>query len=1662
MLDDAFFNFYHYYFKTEGRANGEQEGYFGGNPAKEYGNTIVRSLFKENNQQIETEAILVLNVWMAVAHELYETWRQCRLHNDVNASMIALDAAAALWIGSDQTFGSNEDGHSLYRLAEIAGERFGQDTGESRVNTLIVETLNSIQTNLSTGLDCTEESKSMIIRDEIFNILNLMTIPLVQNLIHHALTVDNTANMDFVYLYSAAVMPHILTCDPNLVNNLYPGSIGLMDGEQKRNWVGTLESAYSCFRLSCAHIGHHESGASPECFVRSIEISSFAGYVPSDPSAKALSFIDRDILQLEVLLQSRAYVAATDLYQHGYNSVYSLQDMALNQLIPNVPHSAFDLFESYYESNSYKFADSEIMKAMHSEQEFEGSSVDQISEIVVGLVKFEVIYLSLLSALKFSVQECWLKNGASEKYWDMGAAFFIGSIEGTPTGGMSGGQLLFGTSKKLCHSFGTCEDDQIQNAKVNTEILNALSNGKASILSEDCQSAQQYLDDAIISSLLVPLIQGALVYGAAVSDLDVDSADGSLGTAYAFSRGILPFVNQARAESSAIIDRNLRYPHRETSDISQVSEAFRLALPVMNVSCFKVGVLESAVAQNLCPEEHYSQPIKTSSKNITNPEPANIDDIAFGRYNFSSSETSLQFLSLALDIRDMIKAPTVNDAKAIYENGLNAIHTSYSRETTPITLRSFSTDAVSFMSQDPMFNIFKYALYDDKSFDNSDEAAFPYADEVVQEALLAGDAKLAAEAVVALNVWMMVAHKLYNVVRTCKNRGNAKMQVDEAVALWIGLEQSEANSSDGWLLYSLAQRAALDFGLDQAEAAVNTQLFLQFNELQSLSEQCFEDPAIHLELRIRVNEVIRSLSIPLLQHLLISIASDDQWHVELYSAGVISQSAACSPKVHSGLSNVLYTGFSQDRVNDEFFDNLAVFLRCMRVSCHDLHHSENADPKLQSLVSGICERLEGQTQQSQWLELEQARIDLDILQVGIFMRTKAYEAASDYYQNGLNSFAPHGLEAGVYKNATLLSLRGLATLPERVKIDEIDTFSQYYGSSTYADDIVMHCIQRTGIFHNASTSELAAIATRTLQTMVSFIAVLWQFELAIQICKKESDEVEATDFWNSGIAFFLGSIDGYAPEQPSSAGFLLHSLGMELCSKFGTCSDDGESNANEALFGYFEEAKHLLTDKKCDEVQNLLASDILPLLHVPTIQGVLFTSIPNNTMSNDVSSEGYVFSQSILPLLHEANAESGQAIANIFNSTLRHIMDSDDTEVVFQAIKDALPSMNIDCKQVGNAVARPDFPLCVEFHKLPQYAEHSANIGIDVAEMTKALLDNRKDLAQMIYTDGKNSYESRAKILQGVKTRSLQSLSTVASTDMLSEPLFNIFLYSYSNGKDGANFEESLAYADKFVQEMFRATTSESSKTLAAEAAVVLNVWMYFSHMLHEALESCKNNEQHEGNFTQTIDEAAAYWIGDAKIGMLKSSGHLLYGLADNMDGYFDHDETFSSVNDQVLALLAKAKRMLLQRNACAPDSDTLADLHATVNEIIAQAKVPLVQGLIHSLRTDDRDRVKLYSHALVPLIAVCNPTEYDFFQAELLKAEYDVANIDAVVERIYGVLPCLGLRCSEVGVHLSETFNKNIRSECTNPSPTIPVEGYPASDTFHEVRISLFFSIYL
>ncbi|KAL3918581.1 MAG: hypothetical protein SGILL_004169 [Bacillariaceae sp.] len=116
---------------------------------------------------------------------------------------------------------------------------------------------------------------------------------------------------------------------------------------------------------------------------------------------------------------------------------------------------------------------------------------------------------------------------------------------------------------------------------------------------------------------------------------------------------------------------------------------------------------------------------------------------------------------------------------------------------------------------------------------------------------------------------------------------------------------------------------------------------------------------------------------------------------------------------------------------------------------------------------------------------------------------------------------------------------------------------------------------------------------------------------------------------------------------------------------------------------------------------------------------------------------------------------------------------------------------------------------------------------------------------------------------------------------------------------------------------------------------------------------------------------------------------------------------------------------------------------------------IPLVQGLILSLRSNEREKVKIYSHAFVPLVAGCSPSLFESLSEKLLPLNYNVVEAEDIIDLIRDTYPCLGLTCSDIGVHDAEVTDE--APECNDPDVFAPLAGYrPASDVREYARLDL------
>jgi hypothetical protein len=369
----------------------------------------------------------------------------------------------------------------------------------------------------------------------------------------------------------------------------------------------------------------------------------------------------------------------------------------------------------------------------------------------------------------------------------------------------------------------------------------------------------------------------------------------------------------------------------------------------------------------------------------------------------------------SLDIRDMASANDVSTAEASYSQPSKYATMGLYGVDGMESLSGLSTAALSVMHNDALYSFFLSALFDDEEFENITDTSenFAYADTIVRLALdpqKGNSPTLAADASVVLNCFMAMVHRLYDSVRQCKQQGDAVSYIDSAVGLWIGREQAEGGFDSGWMMYAQGQTAAREYGAPEGEAGVNSRLMDMFNEAQAEAQSCQTNGGNFQKLRLLVNNIVRNLSAPLLQRMLFHISESNRNSVELFALSFIPQAISCDQRAYHYLRDTLFLDFDPtNAISGDLIWNLAKVLNCLRYTCTDLGDTSNSSPQLKDLVSKLCSAIEdyslkreiaGYETDSDVSEL--ARIDLDVLQIDISMRTRAYALAAEIYEYGRN------------------------------------------------------------------------------------------------------------------------------------------------------------------------------------------------------------------------------------------------------------------------------------------------------------------------------------------------------------------------------------------------------------------------------------------------------------------------------------------------------------------------------------------------------------------------------------------------------------------------------------------------------------------------------------
>jgi hypothetical protein len=274
MLEEPTFNIFRY-------ALQDGNDQFMGKDVMFYADTVVQSLLSSSNQAIQklaVEAVVILNVWMYLTHQLFQTLQNCQNKTIVGSKGAqAIDVAVAYWMGDGQVTG--DPGHLLYGLAEQKGKDFNVvQGGQSRTNKNILRLFNEAKYQLSFPNACQSNPNTFPSLFRIVNqIISQMTIPLIQGLIENLKNNDRGRST----LYAQAFVPLVSACSPSVFDYLNQELIlSTYNVVQVNEIIAQIRTTFDCFGITCEDVGTFVSGPKDAC-VDTPSIEPLAGYVPS-------------------------------------------------------------------------------------------------------------------------------------------------------------------------------------------------------------------------------------------------------------------------------------------------------------------------------------------------------------------------------------------------------------------------------------------------------------------------------------------------------------------------------------------------------------------------------------------------------------------------------------------------------------------------------------------------------------------------------------------------------------------------------------------------------------------------------------------------------------------------------------------------------------------------------------------------------------------------------------------------------------------------------------------------------------------------------------------------------------------------------------------------------------------------------------------------------------------------------------------------------------------------------------------------------------------------------------------------------------------------------------------------------------------------------------
>jgi len=1177
MTDELQYNQYVYALqdsvdKTDGSL------YFDGNPAGDYANTISSDAL-DTSLLLGCSSVKALNIWMWTVHKLNDAITACK--DPVTPVTGELDEAAALW-----------DGGLLFDMAEQLGPKFGQVQVDSMtlLNRNIVDRLNKAQGIILKSDNKCDNIAVHDLRIIVKETVSYMTAVLIQSFIDSMLGESPIREkQEMVELMSFAVLPHIKACgheaaSEKLYNDLVGGGF---EERMSSDTLSVLQSHYNCLGLSCGEIGRHTaaSSAHPLC----TDNHDIAGYTPINATkTNMLAKLDLDVVAIHQMMSMEKSEVAKRIYLEGHNyydydnqadySFVSLHNLTQSHTIE---YTDFEMYRLYSEHLGEDFGNSLVIDAMDRQGIFRETTAAQRDLAVNVAISSIVSYMSALEALYLSVSVCESNQSESATAFDGAVALLIGSIEGRGLGGniYQEGRMFYSIGKRTCNHFRTCRGGD---AEANVELFSALKEGQDFIQQGDCYELAD-IAETINAVLKVPLMQSLLYFSdKTILEQSDDDAAGYVATmaVYPILADIDPIpANTIKSNMADFRQSPMDSEALEDTVHGALSDVFSNPKTSTILDCLLVTNLDEICSPDETPDNgNPNGPVYIKPEIPVSPEePMPISNGLYVATNYVGDRSAI---SLDVqEIRERMKAKKFKRAKEYYNEGENSkIYDENGIPTGELrSIAGFSTESSVTMRSDPTYNLFVYGLSDEKQ-EFLGRPATKYADSFISD-LLFLEAPEAPDAMIAITIWMQVAHSLHSAHHACKipfltdggtvdgrhlRNSDPALFIDEAAAYWIGDNQATGSSSRGHLLYALTEKMGGRFEPipDGAESFINIQIIEGFNKAKNhiaISRGCSTSKDSHLKLKGIIDELIPLMAVPLLRNLLYNLSTDNPVMVKIFATAVLPLFSACSPSTYHELKDLLIDHDVIEMQKEYIFSKIQSLYSCLGLTCDLVGHMEQEECD----DSSDLKRLAGYRYVSdQQMVNKASQIDVDMRKVEIFI------------QNGITQFQGSqemlfGTAFGLYNYGqhskyTEYSLSSMARDTNRNIVPSFVSFRRYFGSdANYADTMIVNAFQKEGVFQLASADQRKRFIVFSLNYMLTYMTTLEKLYSSVRSCKYD-DRKEAAVNLDLAAGYFVGSLEG-KEDGGSFDGSLIFMLAKRMCVHFGTCTSSSHARVRRTI-----------------------------------------------------------------------------------------------------------------------------------------------------------------------------------------------------------------------------------------------------------------------------------------------------------------------------------------------------------------------------------------------------------------------------------------------------------------------------------------------------------------